>query len=122
MIADKIKDLRKKSKYTQQQVADLLGIDRSTYCYYELGRITPDINTVMKLAEIFKIHYTQILDSEKSMRFSDSSFEKISFDVLNYDEKCLIMAFRTLSKERKEKILEEVFKSIKSENYDNKTK
>ena len=41
-ISEKIKKFRKKINYTQKQVADYLGVDRSTYSYYELGKIIPD--------------------------------------------------------------------------------
>ena len=36
----KLKRLRENFNLTQQQVAEALGIDRSTYAYYELGRTT----------------------------------------------------------------------------------
>ena len=46
---------------TQQQVADRLRIERSTYTYYETGKTKPDIATLIKLAKIYNISYTQLL-------------------------------------------------------------
>ena len=37
-MGKKLKRLRENFNLTQQQVAEALGIDRSTYAYYELGR------------------------------------------------------------------------------------
>ena len=112
IIAQAIKNLRKKFGYTQKQVADLLGVDRSTYSYYELGRIKPDIKTVMKLAQVFGVHYTQILESEGINTLSDSSGslstqndeDKLSMDFseLSQEEKNALVLFRMLSKEAKQ--------------------
>ena len=71
LITEIIKKLRISCNYTQKQVADKLGVDRSTYAYYESGRIKPDIDTIMKLSTICKVHYTQILESETQEQFSD---------------------------------------------------
>ena len=57
-ISEKIKKFRKKINYTQKQVADYLGVDRSTYSYYELGKIIPDVKTIMSLSKIFGVNYT----------------------------------------------------------------
>ena len=46
---------------TQQQVADRLKIERSTYTYYETGKTKPDINTLIKIAKVYNISYTQLL-------------------------------------------------------------
>ena len=60
-ISEKIKKFRKKINYTQKQVADYLGVDRSTYSYYELGKIIPYVKTIMSLSKIFGVNYTEIL-------------------------------------------------------------
>ena len=72
-ISEKIKKFRKKINYTQKQVADYLGVDRSTYSYYELGKIIPDVKTIMSLSKIFGVNYTEILESEGATQFSDFS-------------------------------------------------
>ena len=48
----KLKELRKNSKLTQQQVADALSVDRTTYTYYETGRLNPNFKTIYKLCKI----------------------------------------------------------------------
>ena len=52
-LHERIKTLRLKNGYTQQQLADILGIDKSTYAHYEAGRRTPNIEKLKKLAEFY---------------------------------------------------------------------
>lgn len=55
-IASKIKVLRKNRGYTQQQLADLLGVQRATISNYEIGRRSPHIKELQKLAEILGVN------------------------------------------------------------------
>lgn len=45
--------LRKEKKMTQREVADKLGIARTTYSGYENGSREPDNDTLQKLADFF---------------------------------------------------------------------
>lgn len=49
----KLKDLRKERKKTQQEVASDLGINRSTFNGYEQGISEPDLKTVIRIADYF---------------------------------------------------------------------
>ncbi len=62
MISYWLKCYRHECGLTQQQVADRLKIERSTYTYYETGKTKPDINTLIKIAKVFNISYTQLLE------------------------------------------------------------
>jgi len=59
-----IRKLRKERGLTQQQVADHLGIDRSTYAYYESGHSKVGIAVVVKLAHFYQIRYAALLGPE----------------------------------------------------------
>lgn len=48
-----IKKLRIDNGYTQQDVAEKLGVDKSTYAHYEAARRTPDIRKLRLLAELY---------------------------------------------------------------------
>ena len=52
----KIKSLREAHGYTQQQIADFLGIDKTTYAHYEAGRRFPNIDKLRKLAELYSLN------------------------------------------------------------------
>ncbi len=61
MISYWLKYYRHECGLTQQQVADRLKIERSTYTYYETGKTKPDISTLIKIAKVFNISYTALL-------------------------------------------------------------
>lgn len=115
LITEVIKKLRNSCDYTQKQVADMLGVDRSTYAYYESGRIKPDIDTIMKLSTIFNVHYTQILESETQEQFSDfkSYLSSKSKPVnLSNQEIELLTIFRMLPDKAKSEIMDSVSQKI----------
>ena len=49
-----LRNLRDERNLTQQQVADYLKIDRSTYAYYESGRSQVSIDVIVKLAHFMR--------------------------------------------------------------------
>ncbi|MBC9808149.1 helix-turn-helix domain-containing protein [Carnobacterium maltaromaticum] len=55
MFGDKLKTLRKSKKLTQEQLANLLGVARTTYSSYEQGRRMPDADIQNKIAELFNV-------------------------------------------------------------------
>lgn len=54
-IENKLQDFRELHDMKQQDVADALGVTRATYANYESGRRSPDIDTLMRLADIYGI-------------------------------------------------------------------
>ena len=52
-IHDRLRHLRKASGLTQERVAQQVGLTRQALSSYEAGRTRPDIETLMKLAEIY---------------------------------------------------------------------
>ncbi len=51
-FSKQLKKARLNMNYTQQQVADLMGITKSTYCGYETGKRQPDVAKIKQLATI----------------------------------------------------------------------
>lgn len=54
-IGSKLKHLRNSKKITQQEMADKVSIKRSTISNYEIGRRTPHLRDLQKLAEYFGV-------------------------------------------------------------------
>lgn len=50
-----LKLLRKEHNWTQQDVADMLGIERSTYTRYETGATEPNFDILERLSQIFDV-------------------------------------------------------------------
>ncbi len=72
LLPQKLKELRKVNNYTQDYVAEVLGVVRQTYSHYETGKRTPDAEAVYKLAGLYNIsvddllHLTIDIDREES--------------------------------------------------------
>ena len=50
-----LKKLRKKRNVSQQRVADMNGLTRSSYAGYENGVAEPNISTLVKLSKFFEV-------------------------------------------------------------------
>lgn len=50
----KIRDMREDNDFTQQQIAEYLGCDRSLYSKYERGEREIPLAIMVKLAEFYK--------------------------------------------------------------------
>jgi DNA-binding XRE family transcriptional regulator len=50
----KLIEIRKKKKMTQEGMAQMLGISRTTYTGYENGNFDPSLEKALKIKEILK--------------------------------------------------------------------
>lgn len=55
-IGTKLRILRKTKGYTQQHLADLLGVQRATISNYEIGRRSPHIKELERIAELLGVN------------------------------------------------------------------
>lgn len=62
MVYKRIKNLREDKDWTQQYVADLLFISRSTYSAYENGANAVPIDVLIKLSNIYNRSVDYILE------------------------------------------------------------
>lgn len=53
MFGNRLKQLRKNNNKTQEDISKILGISRGAYSHIENGRNEPDMETIVKLANIF---------------------------------------------------------------------
>lgn len=54
-FSERLKERRLVLGFTQQQVAEKIGVDTSTYAHYESGRRTPDVKRLKMLCHLFGI-------------------------------------------------------------------
>ncbi|MCL1971385.1 MAG: DUF4065 domain-containing protein [Endomicrobia bacterium] len=59
-----IKSLREEKKYTQKDLAKLLGITRQTLVKYETQKVNLPADIIKKLSEIFDLSYEAIIDNK----------------------------------------------------------
>lgn len=55
MLNENLKRLRKSCGFRQEEVAKVLGVDRSAYSYYESGKTEPSVKNLIKIARMFKV-------------------------------------------------------------------
>lgn len=60
---EQLKKARSNMNYTQQEIADLMGISKSTYCGYETGKRQPDVAKIKHLAIILKTSGDTLLET-----------------------------------------------------------
>lgn len=66
-IATKIKNARIKVNFTQEQVAEALGVSRQTISNWETGKTYPDIISVVKMSDLYDISLDHLLKEELYM-------------------------------------------------------
>lgn len=138
-IAYLLKRYRLNCGYSQQMVANTLNIDRSTYTYYETGKSMPSLGTILILKNLFNIPYNELLacfDSGaiiESEKLRDPTSEKAKSGItaeqknrimldkssiyeLPKDEQQLVLYYRRLHPDDRDKLMEKLHEFIK-ENY-----
>ena len=85
--------LRKNRGYTQQQIADRLNLNRSTYTKYETGVSEPSIEIMRKIAEIFSVDISVLVADKADAEFRDKESEKMD---VNSTERSIINLYRKL--------------------------
>lgn len=76
MLSEKLRELRKKCRLTQAQLAEKLSLSPSTIGMYEQGRRLPDIETLQKIAEFFGVSLEFFLIKEDNNKNNQKYFEK----------------------------------------------
>lgn len=111
MLPDTLRAIRNMRGMTQQQVAEKLGIDRSTYTYYETGKTNVDVNTLLKIADILRASHEDLLG--KNVKSSDSLKSTDAYQLLTDEEKNLIDMYRSLKVYQRKKVVNNIKKIIK---------
>ncbi len=61
MFRDRLKELRKRDKVTQEKLADLLGVERSTVGKWESKNIIPPADMLLVLSKMFNVSIDYLL-------------------------------------------------------------
>lgn len=81
----RIKALRKKNKLTQNQLARLLHMSRSTVLKYETGRQIPPVDRICDIADIFDVS-TDYLYGVSDCSLPLSKLNEIFYEGMTYAE------------------------------------
>ena len=88
-IADKLKALRKAKGYTQQDVADAIGISRATIGGYEIGRRQPRLSDLQKMADFYGVglDYFGIATSDEVFELLTRAKDVFASEEISKEEK-----------------------------------
>lgn len=64
ILAEKIINLRKKSGWSQEELADQLGISRQSVSKWESGASIPDLDKIIKMSDLFGVSTDYLLKDE----------------------------------------------------------
>lgn len=104
-----LKIIRCQNNLKQYQIADALGISRSTYCSYETGRRSIDLDMLVRLSKFYRLPLDLFL-REMDIGFiaEESSYENEQdtrfLSQLSPDEVALIARYRTMEEKDKKEI------------------
>ena len=65
MLGQNLKDMRIRNKYNQEDIAEQLGVTKQTISNWEKGKRTPDINHLIKLANIYQVTLDSLIGIDK---------------------------------------------------------
>lgn len=92
-LGQNLKILRASKDVNQNEVAEYIGLTRSSYAQYELGNRTPDAHTLYAIAKFYKISIDLLFEPDLSKFLSEMTYSQIDGD----NSQLLIDNFRQLS-------------------------
>lgn len=84
MFSEKLKNLRKQAKMSQEQLAEKLNVSRQAVTKWETNVGTPDIINLTAIANLFHLSLDELLDNEYQESQRDYMFESLT----EYDIDC----------------------------------
>lgn len=76
-LSEKIMDLRKRSGWSQEELAERLGISRQSVSKWETGESVPDLERIIRMSELWQVS-TDYLLKENAALEGDTSTERSS--------------------------------------------
>lgn len=66
-LNESLRQLREQRSWSQKQIAEALGVNRSTYTYYKTGRTNPPLSHLLLLCKIYHVSLDTLVgrDQEK---------------------------------------------------------
>lgn len=89
-LGEKIKKLRFEKKWSQDKLAEKVGVGRQYISRYETGKISPNAENLQKLAEVFGVSIDYLLSNETknlaSIGIKDKNLLNLFAEVEKMDE------------------------------------
>lgn len=123
-LHERLRALRKNMNLTQQQVADVLGIERTAYTYYEKGKTKPKLKTLSMLAKMYNVTLDELINGndfivrdgmamvESSNSLLDKWRPQDTFASISDFEQAVLIRLRLLSNDDKRDVLKYIDKKF----------
>ena len=81
VLNNKLKELRKSKKITQEELAEIIGVERSSIGKYESPTkpITPSPDVLLRIANYFRVSTDYLLGNEENKSNLDEQLSGIEF-------------------------------------------
>ena len=83
IFADKVVQLRKKSGWSQEELAEKLNVTRQSVSKWEGAQSIPDLEKILQLAQIFGVSTDYLLKDELAESDDSSSVRRVSMEEAN---------------------------------------
>lgn len=126
ILADKIINLRKKNAWSQEELAEKLGVSRQSISKYEGAQSIPDMDKILKLSKIFGVTTDYLIKDEiEDPEFLDEEYEesktrKVSMEMANEYLNLKEISAKNLALGVSLCIISPIFLVISSEAYEKK--
>lgn len=97
IIGQNLCKLRKANNFTQEQVAEYLGINRSTYSNYELGEREMPFELLERIADLLGCDLTVLMEEDEAV-VNEMMIGSFRVDNLSADDLEQIAAFKRIVK------------------------
>lgn len=75
-MKETLKALREQFNYSQNTVANFLGISRQMYIKYENGDVEPPVKTIVALCGLYKVPYDYLIENRGMIHSNNNSITK----------------------------------------------
>ena len=100
-MLENLKELRKATKTTQNELAEAIGVSQQSINKYENHNIEPDIETLVRIADYFSTSVDYIVGHTDI----DRRIEPMEAFDLNPDEARVIASYRRLTPNQREAVV-----------------
>lgn len=103
MIGEKIKELRKNSKMTQEQLGDAIGVSKMAISYFEKGKKSPGRESLEKIADYFGVTTDYLLG-----RSADPELNEDEDKIVSKEGKNIMAIIESLPEDERKKAWEQL--------------
>lgn len=104
----KLRIIREENCLTQENVAKVLGITRSAYCGYEIGRRKMSTDMLEKLANFYRVPISRFFNADVRTVNDDEHYgeKPLYLSDIPKDERDLLVKYRIMNEKGRAKLMD----------------